>query len=199
MSNVPLPRPGPLGLIQYAGIDMLQYAGKISAAKDAEISELQNFKTMHLEMVAKWAGDIGEALGEPSEDFKPDDLIALAGKVKIQRDALRADNIRLQNEVVMPQPEPVARVAEVHMSRYTIEWTNGPLPEGTGLYAAPPAAPAPVEDFCYCNDEISLQMVSGGAAPEGLYGRVTLKIDGKYVEYVRAESAAPVIIGGGNG
>jgi len=57
-----------------------------------------------------------------------------------------------------------------------------------------PAAPAPAvpaEDFCYCNDEISLQMVSGGAAPEGLYGRLTLKIDGKYVEYVRAESAAP--------
>ena len=107
MSNVPLPRPGPLGLIQYAGIDMLQYAGEISAAKDAEISGLQNFKTMHLEMVAKWAGDIGEALGEPSEDFKPDDLIALAGKVKIQRDALRADNIRLQNEVVMPLRERV--------------------------------------------------------------------------------------------
>ena len=107
MSNVPLPRPGPLGLIQYAGVDMLQYAGEISAAKDAEISGLQNFKTMHLEMVAKWAGDIGEALGEPSEDFKPDDLIALAGKVKIQRDALRADNIRLQNEVVMPLRERV--------------------------------------------------------------------------------------------
>lgn len=31
MSNVPLPRPGPLGLIQYAGVDMLQYAGEISA------------------------------------------------------------------------------------------------------------------------------------------------------------------------
>lgn len=33
--------------------------------------------------------------------------------------------------------DPVATVAEVHMSRYTIEWTNGPLPEGTNLYAAP--------------------------------------------------------------
>ena len=31
----------------------------------------------------------------------------------------------------------VAIVAEVHMSRYTVEWTNGPLPEGTPLYAAP--------------------------------------------------------------
>ena len=49
----------------------------------------------------------------------------------------------LREALAAPEPEPVARVAEVHMSRYTIEWTNGPLPEGTGLYAAPPAAPAP--------------------------------------------------------
>lgn len=41
MSNVPLPRPGPLGLIQYAGVDMLQYAGEMSAAKDAEIAQLR--------------------------------------------------------------------------------------------------------------------------------------------------------------
>lgn len=33
--------------------------------------------------------------------------------------------------------EPAARVAEIHMSRYTIEWLNGPLPEGTLLYAPP--------------------------------------------------------------
>ena len=41
MSNVPLPRPGPLGLIQYAGVDMLQYAATASAAKDAEIAQLR--------------------------------------------------------------------------------------------------------------------------------------------------------------
>ena len=55
------------------------------------------------------------------------------------------------------------------------------------------AAPAPAEDFCYCNDDISLQIVSGGAAKEGLYGRVTLLIDGKYVDYVPAESANPAV------
>jgi len=33
--------------------------------------------------------------------------------------------------------EPVALVAEVHISRYTIEWTNGPLQEGTKLYTTP--------------------------------------------------------------
>jgi hypothetical protein len=34
--------------------------------------------------------------------------------------------------------EPVAIVAEIHMSRYTIEWINGDLPEGTKLYTTPP-------------------------------------------------------------
>ncbi len=32
---------------------------------------------------------------------------------------------------------PVAHVSVVHMSRYTIEWTNGPLAQGAPLYAAP--------------------------------------------------------------
>jgi len=39
--------------------------------------------------------------------------------------------------------EPVALVAEVHISRYTIEWTNGPLPECTKLYTTPPASQRP--------------------------------------------------------
>lgn len=51
------------------------------------------------------------------------------------------------------------------------------------------AQPATAEDFCYCDDDISLQMVSGGAALEGLYGRVTLKINGQYVDYVKAQPA----------
>ena len=41
MSNVPLPRPGPLGLIQYAGVDMREYAAAVSAAKDADIAGLR--------------------------------------------------------------------------------------------------------------------------------------------------------------
>jgi hypothetical protein len=36
------------------------------------------------------------------------------------------------------EQEPVAIVAEIYMSRYTIEWTNGDLPEGTKLYTTPP-------------------------------------------------------------
>jgi hypothetical protein len=45
----------------------------------------------------------------------------------------------------------------------------------------------PEEDFCYCDDSISLQIVSGGAAVGGLYYRVRLKIDGEYVDYVREQ------------
>ena len=32
-------------------------------------------------------------------------------------------------EQLETKDEPVALVAEVHISRYTIEWTNGPLPQ----------------------------------------------------------------------
>ena len=44
-------------------------------------------------------------------------------------------------EQLEAKDEPVALVAEVHISRYTIEWTNGPLPEGTKLYTTPQRKP----------------------------------------------------------
>jgi hypothetical protein len=37
--------------------------------------------------------------------------------------------------------------------------------------------------FCYCDDGVSLQMVSGGGAPEGYLGKVTLRIGDQYREY----------------
>ena len=40
-TTTPLPRPGSLGLIQYAGVDMLEYAAAVSAEKDAEIAGLR--------------------------------------------------------------------------------------------------------------------------------------------------------------
>jgi hypothetical protein len=89
--------------------------------------------------------------------------------------------------------EPVAHfqdtAADGAKPRYeqVAEQFNG-APGTFPLYAAPIADNAGVEqDFCYCNDEISLQIVSGGAAKEGLYGRVTLKIGDEYVEYMRAQ------------
>jgi len=40
-TTIPLPRPGPLGLIQYAGVDMQEYAAAVSAEKDKEIAALR--------------------------------------------------------------------------------------------------------------------------------------------------------------
>lgn len=42
-----------------------------------------------------------------------------------------------------------------------------------------------VEQFCFCGEHVSLQMISGGAAPCGYLGEVTLLIDGGYVRYAR--------------
>ena len=54
----------------------------------------------------------------------------------------------------------------------------------------PTPAPVPVQkDSCFCHDGASLQTVSGGAAPEGYLGKVTLLIDGEYVDYVKAQPA----------
>ena len=58
-------------------------------------------------------------------------------KCAISPEALRDWVAERVNTPPLPVQEPVARVAEVHMSRYTLEWTNGPLPEGTLLYATP--------------------------------------------------------------
>jgi len=53
------------------------------------------------------------------------------GMVRTIVDAIAKD------EALEKKDEPVALVAEVHISRYTIEWTNGPLPQGTKLYTTP--------------------------------------------------------------
>ena len=60
---------------------------------------------------------------------------------------LRPAIAAIKEALAVPRQEPVARVAEVHMSRYTLEWTNGPLPEGTELFSAQPPLPVqPVQE-----------------------------------------------------
>ena len=66
------------------------------------------------------------------------------------------------DSLAQPEQEPVARVAEVHMSRYTLEWTNGPLPEGTELFAAA-QPPLPVQEtFGYWFADTDLEALSQG-------------------------------------
>ena len=70
---------------------------------------------------------------------------------------------------------PVARVAEVHMTRCTIEWTSGPLPVGTLLYGyAPPVcwqhrpgSPCPWPASCRSNgcSAVERELYPEDAAP----------------------------------
>ena len=46
--------------------------------------------------------------------------------------------------------------------------------------------------FCYCNKEVSLQMVSGGAAPEGYLGKVTLRVGDQYRDYFAQPDREPL-------
>lgn len=100
-------------------------------------------------------------------------------------DAITAWNARA------PDTDPNAQwLTEAHML-----CTDHGIPQGhiTGRIQALREKLSKGEHSCYCDDSIIPQMVSGGAAPEGLYGRVTLLVDGKYVDYVqRTQAAQPV-------
>jgi hypothetical protein len=51
------------------------------------------------------------------------------------------------------------------------------------------------ESYCFCNDEISLQMISGGGAPEGYRGRITLLLDDDvYIDYIRKDLHDTVVV-----
>lgn len=52
--------------------------------------------------------------------------------------------------------------------------------------------PLPAEEPCFCDSEISLQSVAGGAHPTGLHGTVWLRIGDQTVEYVRKSSSPAV-------
>jgi len=61
------------------------------------------------------------------------EMYELETNSEFQRKAITA----IKKALAHLEPEPVAKVAEIHLSRYTIEWVNGPLPEGTPLYTQP--------------------------------------------------------------
>lgn len=94
------------------------------------------------------------------------------------------DNKSAPADLVLPERKDLtwkmveSAVAAFRMDISPLEAMHAAL---TAALAAAPKA----ESFCYCDDEISLQMVSGGGAPEGLFGRLTLKINGEYVSYLR--------------
>ena len=104
-----------------------------------------------------------------------------ANAFKIEIRNLKSKLAQQSNE----QVEPVAIVAEVHMSRYTIEWTNGSLPEGTQLFAHPPVPTAqPKEPE---QEPVALPPVQFEKVAEGIeigydfLGGVDIRLGGEFV------------------
>lgn len=82
--------------------------------------------------------------------------------------------------------QPVQRCALCNYQHgHQIGCKNNPMDIALVNLAQPPLPEQ--QDSCFCHDGVSLQIVSGGAAPEGYLGKVTLLIDGKYVDYVKAQ------------
>lgn len=76
--NVPLPKPGPLGLIQYCGADMLQYAAAENAAlrarlEGAEVARAQDVNAALLEALIAMEREksdymVRNNLGDPAKE-----------------------------------------------------------------------------------------------------------------------------------
>lgn len=67
------------------------------------------------------------------------------------------------------------------------------VPEGMAATKLKPPLPKSflgTEDFCFCDNLVSLQGISGNGAPEGYLGNVRLKVNGKFVTYVREHESA---------
>lgn len=89
------------------------------------------------------------------------------------------------------QSEPVAYMVQFSPGSRWVELTkeefnsnlNGHIVyKKQAFYAIPPLTQQ-VGQFCYCNADVSMQMVSGGGAPEGYLGKVTLRIGDQYRDY----------------
>lgn len=76
-----------------------------------------------------------------------------------------ADEILRQAIEQSEKVEPVATVAEVHMSRHTIEWTNGPLPEGTKLYLYPAPAQGLFVDMIAKHEGLAEELAAPAQQP----------------------------------
>jgi len=94
----------------------------------------EEIHNIYLHMSGKAEGLV-EATG--NADFPVLFARAILEYDRLTKDAQNMASKSTYKEQLETKDEPVALVAEVHISRYTIEWTNGPLPEGTKLYTTP--------------------------------------------------------------
>ena len=101
---------------------------------------------------------------------------ALAAIAKAEAERVKPDN----DKVICP--ECTNQFRAIPQNVQTLMLAAGFEPP----FTTPPAAAVSValkKYFCYCNKEVSLQMVSGGAAPEGYLGKVTLRVGDQYRDY----------------
>ena len=94
----------------------------------------EEIHNIYLHMSGKAEGLV-EAAG--TADFPVLFARAILEYERLTKDAQNMASKSTYKEQLETKDEPVALVAEVHISRYTIEWTNGPLPQGTKLYTTP--------------------------------------------------------------
>ena len=94
----------------------------------------EEIHNIYLHMSGKAEGLV-EATGKA--DFPVMFAKAILEYERLTKDAQNMASKSTYKEQLEIKDEPVALVAEVHISRYTIEWTNGPLLQGTKLYTTP--------------------------------------------------------------
>jgi len=94
----------------------------------------EEIHNIYLHMSGKAEGLV-EATGKA--DFPVLFARAILEYDRLTKDVQNMASKSTYKEQLEKKDEPVALVAEVHISRYTIEWTNGPLLQGTKLYTTP--------------------------------------------------------------
>ena len=94
------------------------------------------------------------------------------------------------DELVTPSGGKLRSALNAMLTQFGMDEDEWNKPTFDQARAALDAPSEPKEAFCYCNEDVSLQMVSGGGAPEGYLGKVTLRIGDQYREY-RSHPDAP--------
>ncbi len=142
-------------------------------------------------------------------DIRIDMLTAFADRIEADESAVPVawvdpDDVAEKRKAIMGTADPY----EHEGTRYKLPlFTHPPaqaaqIEPSDGMQDSRPKPRMPIgllgqEDFCYCNNEVSLQSVSGGGASEGYLGSVRIKVGGEFVRYVLADKGTGYDISNG--
>lgn len=107
-------------------------------------------------------------------------LVAENERLNVRWDRSVTVNMALQAEV-----DKTNRALDVALTkgREAFEERDALTVELAAMKSGEPVGMSSGEQKCYCGNHVSLQMVSGGGAPEGYLGKVTLRIGDQYRDY----------------